>query len=750
MAEEIKRMNFFNGLFLTEEEFQQEQEYHLRMRRVHNRFFHGKGVVYGLEVSPHPGKERHVKITTGAAIDRMLSEEGYESGREIVLKKDTGGDDPSVDLSAYGAGETAYISIYYMEEEADVVQDKGGGEKIHIWEQAVLEVTADQPQSGSYKILLGKVELPADGTPITGAHITDMREYAGFDGMSVKTESLEASGDARIEGKLDVLGSTNLKSTTITGDGKITNDLDVDGNLNVDGQTTLKSTTIAGDVSVNNQAEIKGNLSVSGQTELQETTIKGNTVIGSTLNVQGDAAFDGQTTLKKTLVSGDALVSGKLNVGGEAKIGGNLTVDGDLVVNGDTTAVNAATLEVEDNIITANRFKPKTKENPNKLSGLEVFRGKSGANAQLVFDENDDAWKVGIDGNLTSIATIEHLPSGVSRDITQAGHGLKVGQAIRYDAGAKKYIPAIANSDITTGMFIVSNIMDKDNFSLVQAGFMEGLSGLKAGEYYYVSDKNAGELTNVEPLMISNPIFFAETESSGYVLPFRPSETAKLLSSQLWSDDGSGNVYYDKGNVGIGTDKPKEKLEVSGNINYSGTLNKLTVADSFSADIGCADFKIGHSSRKGSLGRALVDNKDTLVLNYAGDWKNTRIDGNVAIGAALQVAGELLGAARDENGNALKVYCGKTPPGSSAWAIYNASGIVINIDLSKCGFKSTPICIANLHGTSSHWATTGGSSPYNISNKGFSIYVRYSSDGALTPATANKYRWHIQWIAIGI
>jgi ethanolamine utilization microcompartment shell protein EutS len=53
---------------------------------------------------------------------------------------------------------------------------------------------------------------------------------------------------------------------------------------------------------------------------------------------------------------------------------------------------------------------------------------------------------------------------------------------------------------------------------------------------------------------------------------------------------------------------------------FTGQLSGLDVADNFGATIRCADFNLGHSGRRGSPGRALVDNTTTLVLNYGTDW----------------------------------------------------------------------------------------------------------------------------------
>ena len=81
-----------------------------------------------------------------------------------------------------------------------------------------------------------------------------------------------------------------------------------------------------------------------------------------------------------------------------------------------------------------------------------------------------------------------------------------------------------------------------------------------------------------------------------------------------------------------------------GNIWYTGTLSKLDVADEFTATVRCADFTMGHSSRRGTPGRALVDEyrsltphgvfqtprmMHTLSINYARDWEAVYIDGLV-------------------------------------------------------------------------------------------------------------------------
>ncbi len=66
-------MNFVNGLMLTAADLAAEQEYHRRMRYLHNRL-HGHGTAFGLEVSVGRGR---VQVSPGVAIDSV--------GREVVV-----------------------------------------------------------------------------------------------------------------------------------------------------------------------------------------------------------------------------------------------------------------------------------------------------------------------------------------------------------------------------------------------------------------------------------------------------------------------------------------------------------------------------------------------------------------------------------------------------------------------------------------------------------------------------------------
>jgi hypothetical protein len=92
-------------------------------------------------------------------------------------------------------------------------------------------------------------------------------------------------------------------------------------------------------------------------------------------------------------------------------------------------------------------------------------------------------------------------------------------------------------------------------------------------------------------------------------------------------DGGTAMTIDTFENVGIGRPSPTAKLDVNGNINY-GQLTKLDVADNFVSTIRSGDLLLGHSSRRGTPGRALVDFGSSLVVNFGGDWPVTVIGGS--------------------------------------------------------------------------------------------------------------------------
>ncbi len=71
-----KRLNYFNHQFLEEQDFRDEQQYHLSMRRHHHRSLHQWGITDGLQLSKSGTRE--ITVEPGAALDR--------EGRELIVE----------------------------------------------------------------------------------------------------------------------------------------------------------------------------------------------------------------------------------------------------------------------------------------------------------------------------------------------------------------------------------------------------------------------------------------------------------------------------------------------------------------------------------------------------------------------------------------------------------------------------------------------------------------------------------------
>lgn len=88
---------------------------------------------------------------------------------------------------------------------------------------------------------------------------------------------------------------------------------------------------------------------------------------------------------------------------------------------------------------------------------------------------------------------------------------------------------------------------------------------------------------------------------------------------------------------------------------------------------------------------------------------------------------------------------GQTTKYATAWQVYDANSLYLDVNTASCGFTATPRYFASLGGDSFNWDTTGASSIYSPTPTGFRVYVRYPAP--ITPAFANANGWHLNWHA---
>jgi hypothetical protein len=148
----------------------------------------------------------------------------------------------------------------------------------------------------------------------------------------------------------------------------------------------------------------------------------------------------------------------------------------------------------------------------------------------------DSANNIVVVGDVSSASS-----TSLTWGVTQSSHGFSVGDAIYFDGSTETYELAQADDATTLGAFIVSAVANTNTFTVCQNGKIDGLSGLTAGQYYFVSTTTAGEITSNQPTSgYDNPIFFALSETEGIVLPYRPAAIDDTASTLAVSEGGTG------------------------------------------------------------------------------------------------------------------------------------------------------------------------------------------------------------------
>jgi hypothetical protein len=110
-----------------------------------------------------------------------------------------------------------------------------------------------------------------------------------------------------------------------------------------------------------------------------------------------------------------------------------------------------------------------------------------------------------------------------ARTVTQTAHGLTVQDVVRLSSTS--YVQAQANNASNAEVVgIVAEVPDANTFTVVSAGWLDGLSGLTPGALYYLSASSAGDMTVTEPAtpgQISKPLLVADAATSGYWVNYR-------------------------------------------------------------------------------------------------------------------------------------------------------------------------------------------------------------------------------------
>ena len=267
-------------------------------------------------------------------------------------------------------------------------------------------------------------------------------------------------------------------------------------------------------------------------------------------------------------------------------ISGNLTVNGNFAVNGSVTAFSASniyitssTLTVTDNILLMNALSPYQ-----RYAGIQMYDSGSGTLSQFLWDgEGDYFFLTGSSVNGKIITGPDGQTNLSSNYIPKATAGYKLGNSLIYDNGTNVGIGTTTPSGkLSTGATSGMKLLVYDNAATgVYTGLGQDLAAGNSTDLFAHSVSNLGFIT------------FGKIGTNGSTY----TEWARFNTS---------------GSLGIGTNNPSYKLDVTGSlgVNASSTDNNwpFVVSDNSSAG---SRYSL---NKYGSMGFNNADNYAQLQL----------------------------------------------------------------------------------------------------------------------------------------
>ena len=293
-----------------------------------------------------------------------------------------------------------------------------------------------------------------------------------------------------------------------------------------------------------------------------------------------------------------------LNFSGDSRVD-NLTVRGNLNVLGDTVNVDAEQVRVKDNIIEINKGEPGSGVTAG-TAGLRVDRGDA-PHYNIIFDEADDLFKVGMDNDLEAIASREWVKKNSTNYVHPATHPASMITGLAQVATSGNYDDLINKP---TSFPPASHNHDGLYLKLTGGTITGGLT--------------VNTNTNKEPLVISRSGNLAEATKIGVddgatTFEYTNDEFSSrfrwiLNNTDTESSDGSRASTHTLEFGGSNTDK---YLQLNGNRFYHQGFKPTP------ADIGASPSNHGHDQIGGSELKVFAESANEI--NFGGTSRNEDI-----------------------------------------------------------------------------------------------------------------------------
>ncbi len=555
---DIKRLNYFTHQFLEENDFKDEQFYHLDMRRRHNKGLHVWGIAYGLEISGVANGNK-VTIAPGMAIDNK--------GREIVLETNYDVSLPS----DQNVKTDYYLLLVYIEKKLPKDNKTHGGVTKSTRTTESLFDSVTNPKlsktKGSNDLILGKITVTKDGGLVKPFDLSERRATDAKKAIKLSIDNHIPSEWPDIKGfELSAVGSglqgikVNSKRTIFSGD------LEVDGDLIVKG-ADIKD---AGGTS---------RISIVDNGALQLKEDGGGVAL--TINTSGNVGIGTATTSEKFVVNGKVKATAFLGDG--SKLTGISTgkwsdgAGGVITYKGGNVGIGTSTPKA--NLHTVGDLVLGLDTNNKKF----VFHSRTNSNGdflQITHDKSNGSWdwgqgialkrggnvgigtanpgaKLEVNGDIkTNVALISDNPHGINyAAFSHKNQGTTGGYALLQHKDGETYLNTPSGKNINFRINNATKMMLRSNGNF---GIGAGLPGHPLHVTAGITNSWQSRFTNGEANVYLN-------HQGGYGMHINTgkSNSNARYGLQVRNKDRTHLYVRDDGYIGIGKTNPDRTLDIS-------------------------------------------------------------------------------------------------------------------------------------------------------------------------------------------
>ena len=538
-----KRVRYFDGEFLKDQDFIDEQKYHIDRKRRLDQFLRVSGICDGLTLKTDTNQ---VIVTPGTALD--------SEGRQIILSTDSS----PINLSGYQSQEV-YLVISYQEEQSDQTTDGGlGSSGARRWHEKPNIQVATLGNVPEDSIVLAKLAIAGNGTVTPDLSV---RQYSGVRLPSGNLDSGAITGPTLRSG-----GNSASSLVVIDGDLSVTGDTTLDSHLSVTGNTTLNNLTIDDSATLSFHKNMREMINLWDQR--YGIGIQSHTQYFRT--AKNFAWYKDGSHHDNELNPGDGTVQmvikdGKVGIGTNDPGSSKLKVQGNLTVSAGNIQLDGAQQIVFTNNDTSNNLK------------LQLWGGYGlGINGSTLFyaANGNHSWR---DDDGTNERMV--LTTAANGGLTVKGTGnssfagnLGIGTT---DPGSSKL--KVQGNLTVTGNATLESLTLNDNFSLGGSNTLSFGSQVRQMINLWNQDYGIGVQSGTQ-------YFRTATNFAWY-------KGGSHNDNQLNAGGGTVQMVIKNGNVGIGTTDPNQMLDVVTSTSYNNRVvaRFYRPSDDTAALIECGD-----------------------------------------------------------------------------------------------------------------------------------------------------------------